>query len=261
MSAPAEVLTPARHLELVASEVAELAAEFVRGSIGKASAAATKSTPTDVVTATDLESERLIRQELTHRCPASHIIGEEFDDAVGSNGIGWIVDPIDGTVNFLYDLPVVAISIAATIDGTVVAGAVVDLLRRETFSATLGGGARQDDGAIGASDRTDLAQALIGTGFAYDAETRATEADILRTVLPECRDVRCMGSAALNLCWVANGRLDAFYERAIKVYDYAAGALIAAEAGASVELPAQNTLDLTLAATPAIFAEVRSLVS
>lgn len=252
---------PTRHLELVAAEVATSAAALVRLSVGQAAAAALKSSPTDVVTNTDLASEQLIRRELSQRCPGSTIIGEEYDDNIGNNDIGWIVDPIDGTVNFLYDLPVFSVSIAATIGGVVVAGAVIDILRGEIFSASRGNGARKDGQPIVTAAVEDLSQSLIGTGFSYDAGTRSTEADLLTRLLPTCRDIRCMGSAALNLCWVACGRLNGFYERDIKIYDYAAGALIAHEAGATVELPAENSQDLTISTAPLIFDSLRQLVA
>ena len=257
----AAVLEPAQHLEYVAADVARMAAEFVLHSVGRAAAARTKSSPTDVVTLTDVESERLIRSELLVRCPGSTIVGEELDDEIGDSGMGWIVDPIDGTVNFLYDLPVVSVSIAATIDDRVVAGAVVDILRGDLFTAALGSGASRNGEPIVASQPASLDQALVGTGFSYDATLRKAQADVLTRVLPACRDIRCMGSAALNLCWVGCGRLDAYFERDIKVYDYAAGALIAAEAGAEVELGPNNDLDLTLVSSPAIYDELISLVN
>ncbi len=256
----ANVLSPARQLELVASDVARSAAGYVRSHLGQAATAGTKTTVTDVVTHTDLESERRIRTELLLRCPGSSIEGEEFDDQHGESGIGWIVDPIDGTVNFLYGLPVVSVSIAATIKGEVVAGAVVDVLQGEIFSAALGEGARSNGSSIECSAPTSLGEALVGTGFAYDAQRRANEADLLTRVLPRCRDIRCMGSAALNLCWVGCGRLDGFFERHIQTYDYAAGAIIAAEAGATVELPGSNTTDLTVASAPQVFDDLRLLV-
>lgn len=252
--------TRARALELVAIDVAELAADYVRSAAGRAATAGTKSSPTDVVTHTDLGSEELIRRELLARSPGSAIVGEEFDDAAGRSNIGWIIDPIDGTINFLYDLAVVAISIAATIDGEVVAGAVVDVHRREHYSAAAGSGARRNGSVIAANDTSGLGQALIGTGFSYDSDLRSAESDTLTRVLPACRDIRCMGSAALNLCWVGCGRLDGFYERDLKVYDYAAGALIASEAGSVVEHPHANDIDLMIAATPNIFGALRSLV-
>lgn len=254
-------LTPAQHLEHVAGEVVRLAAAFVHSSVGVAQAAGTKSSPTDVVTDTDVDSERLIRSELLARCPGSTVEGEELDDEGGDNSIRWIVDPIDGTVNFLYDLPVVAVSIAAAIDGVVVAGAVADVLRGEVFSANDEGPARLDGRPIEVSGESELAGSLIGTGFSYDAERRRRQSETLARLLPRCRDIRCMGSAALNLCWVAAGRLDAYFEQDTKLYDYAAGALIAERAGATVVLPASNELSLNLAATPLVAHDLRQLVS
>ncbi|MGB3736144.1 MAG: inositol monophosphatase family protein [Ilumatobacter sp.] len=248
------------HLETVAVEVAQLAAELVRACVGRAAAAGTKSSPTDVVTATDVESEALIRRELLERCPGSSIVGEELDDDHGTNDVAWTVDPIDGTVNFLYDLPVVSVSIAASIGGITVAGAVVDVLRVETFSAALGQGARRDGAAVTSSIAADLGQSLVGTGFSYSAERRAEQSSILNRLLPVVRDIRCMGSAALNLCWVGCGRLDAYYEHDTKPYDYAAGALFATESGARVELPADNGAGLSIAAAAGVFDRLRSVV-
>ena len=249
----------ARHLELIAIDVARAAARFVAAASGTASTAGTKSSPTDVVTHTDLQSETLIRNELLARCPGSAIVGEEYGTSVGSNHVGWIVDPIDGTVNFLYDLPVVAISIAATVDGAVVAGAVSDIHRNETFSAAAAGGARRDDAVVTASRVGELANGLIGTGFSYDARVRAEQAEVIGRVLPQCRDIRCMGSAALNLCWVACGRLDGYFERDLKPYDHAAGALIAAEGGALVAPPTET--DPIIATAPRIHDELTALVT
>lgn len=251
----------AHHLEVVAVQVAALATALVRSSVGHAAASGTKSSPTDVVTATDVASERLIRAALVERCPGSSIVGEELGDATGVNHVEWTVDPIDGTVNFLYDLPVVAVSIAASISGRTVAGAVADVLRNETFSASAGAGARRNGEPITASTRSDLANALIGTGFSYSAERRAEQSTILQRVLPAARDIRCMGSAALNLCWVACGRLDGYYEHDTKTYDYAAGALIASEAGGTVELPAANQRSLTVASAPDLFDDLNELVT
>lgn len=255
-----EQVARARQLEIVAVEVAELGRDFVRSQAGAAVAAATKSSPTDVVTLTDRQSEQRIRAELLHRCPGSSIVGEEYGNADGGNNVGWIVDPIDGTVNFLYDLPVVSVSIAATIDGVVVAGAVADVHRGDVFSAAAGAGARRSGVDVAASANVELSQALIGTGFAYDAALRAAQAEVLTELLPACRDIRCMGSAALNLCWVGCGRLDGFYEQDLKTYDYAAGVLIAAEGGAVVELPRRDNGDLTFVAAPGIEDELRPYV-
>ncbi len=257
---PAGRVTPSRtageHLRVVAAEVAQLAAEFVRTAFGNGSLRGTKSSDTDIVTHTDVASERLIRRELRSRCPGSTVVGEELEDDDGANAISWIVDPIDGTVNFLYDLPVVSVSIAARIGPDVVAGAVADVLRAEVFSASRGGGARRNGEPIGVRNGTELSQALIGTGFSYRAERRAEQSAILDRILPATRDIRCMGSAALNLCWVGCGRLDGYYEHDTKLYDYAAGALIAAEGGATVELPASNQRGLSIAASPRLFADL-----
>ena len=252
-------MTPVE-LEAIAVDVAGLAADFLRGVVGTGEALRTKSSPTDVVTALDIQSEELIRGELLRRCPGSSIVGEELDDEVGHSGVGWIVDPIDGTVNFLYDLPVFAVSIAATRDGTVVVGAVADVLRGEVFSAARGSGARLDGSSIAAAASDGLAQALVATGFSYHAERRRQQAAALSRVLPVARDVRAFGSAALHLCWVANGRCDAFFEHDLRIYDWAAGALIAEEAGAQVELPNELNDDLVFAASPPLFAPLRALI-
>lgn len=252
---------PSDHrLEVIAAEVAAKAATIVRGAIGSASVAGTKSSATDVVTQVDIDVEEFIRGELTGECNGSSFVGEELGHEAGSSGIGWIVDPIDGTVNFLYDLPVVAVSIAATNNGEIVAGAVSDVLRGETFTARKGGGARRAGGSISVSDQRALALSLVATGFSYDAELRAEQAATIARLLPLARDIRCMGSAALNLCWVACGRLEAYYERDLKVYDHAAGALIAAEAGAEVITPVDGNSDLVAAAAPHIWPELRPII-
>lgn len=226
---------------------------------GSAQAAGTKSSPTDVVTETDLASETRIRAQIHARCPGSTIVGEEYETAPGQNDVGWIVDPIDGTVNFLYGLPVVSVSVAATIGGRVVAGAVVDVLNGTTFAASLGNGATRDGMSLQVNSPESLAVSLIGTGFSYQADIRAEQAGTLAALLPACRDIRCMGSAALNLCWVGTGLIDAYFERGIKVYDYAAGALIASEAGAVVTLSNADS-DLTWASAPTISTELRAAI-
>lgn len=257
-------------LESVAVAVAALAAEYVGERAGGSRVAGTKSSPTDVVTETDLAAEKLIRRELEQRCPGSSIVGEELDDTSGSTSVGWVVDPIDGTVNFAYDLPVFSVSLAATIDGQVVAGAVADVIRGEVFSAAAGAGARRDGNPITPSVVDHLGQSLILTGFSYDAAIRAKEAEVLGRVLPAVRDIRCMGSAALNLCWVGCGRGDAFFERDLKVYDYAAGALVAHETGALVQIPVTDVItvagaehvadDLVLASAPGVHEALSGLL-
>ena len=254
-----------RDLEAVAASVAGAAAALIRPNVGRATGLGAKSSPTDVVTRTDLDAEELIRRLLADATPDAGVLGEEGGQtSVPADGNGtrlqWVVDPLDGTVNFLYSLPVMAVSVAAALDGDVVAGAVVDVLRDETFSAAAGLGARVGGRRIEVSDCPSLAHALVLTGFSYRADIRGRQGGIVRALLPAARDIRCFGSAALQLCWVGAGRADAYFERDIKVWDYAAGALIAREAGAVTELPCPENEDLVIAATPPAFDELRTIV-
>lgn len=250
----------ARSLEEIAALVANRAAVHVRQHIGRARALRTKSSATDVVTHTDIEVETLVRRELEARVPGSTFVGEEQDDHTGASDVGWIIDPIDGTVNFLYDLPVVAVSIAATLFGEVVAGAVVDVLRDETFQAHRGGGATREGMPIAVNAPEGLAQALLVTGFSYDAELRTAQAAVVQRVVGLARDVRCFGSAALHLCWVACGRVDGYWETDLKPWDVAAGGLIAQEAGAVVRSPVLDGRTLTLAAPRVVHDPLVALV-
>lgn len=248
-------------LEAIAVRAVMEGADVIRAASGRVGEVRTKSTPTDPVTALDLEVEQVIRSGLVRRTPGASFLGEEYGDTVGRSTLGWILDPIDGTVNLTYGLPIIGISLAATVGGDVVAGAVIDVRRDEVFSAALGGGARLDGSAIGPSGVRDLAQALVATGFAYSAEARASEARYLGRVLPAARDIRCFGSSALHLCWVACGRLDAFYQRDMKRWDFAAGELIALESGARVQPPTRENGHLLVAASPRVFAQLVALVS
>jgi myo-inositol-1(or 4)-monophosphatase len=254
-----------QELETVAASVARAAAVLIRTQIGRATRLGAKSSPTDVVTRTDVDAEELIRRVLADATPDAGVLGEEGGQTPTAAGghharLQWVVDPLDGTINFLYSLPVMAVSVAAALDGEVVAGAVVDVLREETFSASAGHGARVDGDRIGVSACPSLARALVLTGFSYTAQIRGRQGDIVQSLLPAARDIRCFGSAALQLCWVGAGRADAYFERDIKVWDYAAGALIAREAGALTELPCPENDGLVIAATPAVFDELRTVV-
>ncbi len=193
-----------------------------------------KSTPTDVVTAMDHASERFLVAELARRRPDDGVLGEEGTSREGSTGVRWIVDPIDGTVNYLYGIPWYAVSVAAEVDGVVAVGVVHNPANGELFSAVRGGGAWLGAERLRCSDEDRLGQALVSTGFGYDADRRREQAGVAAALLPRVRDLRRMGSAALDLCQVAAGRLDAHYEWGLSPWDYAAGALIAAEAGARV---------------------------
>ncbi|WP_055474206.1 inositol monophosphatase family protein, partial [Streptomyces pathocidini] len=194
--------------------------------------AATKTSAIDVVTEMDLASEKLITGFLAEERPDDGFLGEEGASSEGSSGVRWVIDPIDGTVNYLYGLPAWAVSIAAEVDGEAVVGVVEVPSRGETFRAVRGGGAYLGDRRLAVRPAPPLEQALIGTGFGYLTERRAAQAEVLRTLLPRVRDIRRGGSAAIDLCDVACGRLDGYYERGLNPWDYAAGALIAREAGA-----------------------------
>ncbi|OBJ24202.1 inositol monophosphatase family protein [Mycobacterium colombiense] len=230
-----------------------------------------KSTPTDPVTVVDTETERLLRDRLTELRPGDPILGEEGGGpadpaATPAGSVTWVLDPIDGTVNFVYGVPAYAVSVGAQVDGESVAGAVADVVGNRVYSAALGLGAHvtDDEGTqlLQSSAVDDLSMALLGTGFGYSRQRRAAQAALLARMLPVVRDVRRIGSAALDLCMVASGRLDAYYEHGLQLWDRAAGALIAAEAGARVVLPAPgvNGAGLALAAAPGIADELLAVL-
>jgi myo-inositol-1(or 4)-monophosphatase len=260
-------------LRAVAELLATEAAVFVRrrrtevfGADGRSddgiSAVRTKSSPTDPVTVVDTETERLLRERLAELRPGDPIVGEEEGgSALGHHGKPtWVLDPIDGTVNFVYGIEAYAVSVGVQVDGRSVAGAVANVPTGEVFSAALGQGAhlRRDDVTISlrCNPIDDVAMALVGTGFGYSPERRQQQAHVLARLLPGVRDVRRIGSCALDLCMVAAGRLDAYYELGVNVWDWAAGALIAEEAGAVMLLPPVDAgASLIVAAAPGIAAQ------
>ncbi len=200
----------------------------------------TKSTPIDIVTAADRETEELIRSMLADARPDDAFLGEESGDTEGSSGLTWVVDPIDGTVNYLYDIPAWAVSIAVVEGGgdprtwRALAGAVVNPVTGECFTASAGGGAFLGDRPLRIEDDVALDRALVATGFAYDVAAREPQIRVVSELLGTVRDVRRIGAASLDLCNVAAGRVDAYYEWGLNPWDQAAGALIAEEAGAAV---------------------------
>lgn len=207
--------------------------------------ATTKSSAVDPVTVVDTMAEDFIADRLETLRPDDGIIAEEGSERASLSGVSWVVDPIDGTVNFLYGVPQYAVSIAAVVAGTVMAGAVVNVATGEIYSAAVGHGATvQRDGQripLRCNPVVDPSLALVATGFAYSAERRRAQADVLARVLPRVRDIRRMGAAALDLCQVAEGTVDAYYEHGIHCWDYAAGMVIAREAGAEVTAPSLST--------------------
>jgi myo-inositol-1(or 4)-monophosphatase len=235
-----------------AREAGEL---LVRGRRGEIRATATKSSPTDVVTAMDTAAEELIRTRLLAVRPDDGILGEEGSSRTGSTGVRWVVDPIDGTVNYLYDLGQWAVSIGVEVDGAMVAGVVHAPATGRTYTAVAGEGAFRDGRRLSCSSVSELGQSLIATGFGYEARRRARQAEVLLRVLPKVRDIRRFGAASLDLCAAAEGLVDAYYERGLNPWDLAAGGLVATEAGLLVGglagRPASG--DLVVAAPPQIF--------
>ncbi|MER7471663.1 inositol monophosphatase family protein [Micromonospora sp. NPDC000018] len=250
---------PAELLEIAIEVVREAAATAYRMRVEGVSVAATKSTVTDVVTAADRAVERQVVDALRRLRPGDAVLGEEYGPGetgpAGPGGVRWIVDPIDGTVNYLYGIPHSAVSLAAEVDGEVVAGVVRNINTGEEWTATLGGGAWRDGERLRCSTETDLGQALVATGFGYDPARRAHQARVVAELIPHVRDIRRLGAAALDLCFAAEGRVDAYYEKGLAAWDQAAGALVATEAGLLVAglggLPAGP--DLVIAAPSALF--------
>jgi myo-inositol-1(or 4)-monophosphatase len=229
---------PATALRALAAELATTAGSSAhdgrrRLGVGQPVDHDTKSTPTDPVTEFDRAAEKLIVDALRVRRPDDSIVGEEGAGHTGTSGLEWHIDPIDGTVNFVYDLPAWCTSVAVVDRHGPLAGAVYVPVTDELFSAARGGGATRNGEPIHCSTATDLTMALIGTGFSYSPGTRARQAERLARLLPHVRDVRRYGSAALDLCMAACGRLDAYFEEHLNSWDLAAGVLIAAEAGAT----------------------------
>jgi myo-inositol-1(or 4)-monophosphatase len=252
-------------LMALAEAVAREAGELVRTRRAERTitVSATKTSPTDIVTESDHASEALIRRRLLQTRVADGFLGEEGNAVDGSSGVLWVVDPIDGTVNYLYDIPAYAVSIAAVWDGETVAGVVHVPATRETWTATRGGGAFLNGRPIGVSHCAQLSQALIGTGFSYEAQRRAAQARVVTELLPRVRDIRRIGSAAIDLCQVASGRLDGYYEHGLAPWDRAAGVLVATEAGAVVVGPSglSQSEEITVAAGPELFPQLSTLLT
>lgn len=217
-----------------AVELALGAADVVREHSGRSLGVSAKSTSTDLVTVVDTATERWLSGQITSARPDDAILGEEGTGRPGTSGVRWVLDPIDGTVNFVLGLPQYAVSVAAELDGAVVAGAVCNPASGELFHAHRGGGAWLGDQPLSGPRSVPLARAVVGTGFGYDAVRRSRQVGVLVELLPRVADIRRLGAASLDLCAVAAGRLDAYFEAGLNVWDYAAGALVAAEAGCVV---------------------------
>jgi len=246
----------------LARSVADEAADLVRRQRREGvEVADTKSSPVDIVTEVDRAAERLIYSRITRARPDDGFLGEEGASAESTTGVTWVVDPIDGTVNFLFGIPQYAVSIAASRGEEVVAGVVVNVASGEVFAASRGGGATLDGRPLHVRDVVPLEQCLIATGFNYVAEVRALQAAAVARMLNTVRDVRRLGSAALDLCALAAGRIDGFVEEGLNPWDRAAGGLIATEAGARVETwPGAGGTDCVVAGPAAGFDNFSALV-
>jgi len=246
----------------IAVEAARRAGSFLIG--GHATHVETKSSATDMVSEMDRGAEALIRAVISGQRPGDAILGEEGGEASGGSGVRWIVDPLDGTTNYLYRFPAWCVSVAAEVDGEITVGAVYDPTHDECWTAVRGEGATLNEVPLPAlADGGGLATALVATGFAYRSEERSSQGRVAAYVLPRVRDIRRAGSAALDLCWVADGRVDAYFEQGTNLWDWAAGALVAAETGAWVGgydggRPSSEGI---IAARPALAAELRALVT
>jgi myo-inositol-1(or 4)-monophosphatase len=268
----AAAVPPATELAGLAERLAVEAAALLRpawearrgasAAVRGVTAVSSKSSATDQVSEWDRAAEQVIRDGLARSRPRDAVLGEEGGRTEGTSGVRWIVDPLDGTTNFLYGLAPFGVSIAAAHGEQVIAGAVVDVAHDEVFVAARGKGARCNGLPVSPSGCTELSMALLGTGFAYDAARRGRQGAVMAAVLPEVRDLRRAGAAAVDLCWVASGRLDAFFERGLAPWDLAAGGLIAAEAGAVVRGldGGPPSGEGVLAAAPGIAEQLRSLL-
>ncbi|MFF3499973.1 inositol monophosphatase family protein [Streptomyces sp. NPDC003247] len=263
-------MTDPLHTDLLdlALTAARRAGELLRdGRPADLAVAATKSSPIDAVTEMDIAAEKLITGLIAEHRPDDGFLGEEGASSEGSSGVRWVIDPLDGTVNYLYGLPTWAVSIAAEQDGETVVGVVEIPMRGETFHAVRGGGARatgawEGERTLACRPTAPLDQALVSTGFNYVTEVRAHQADVARRLIPLLRDIRRGGSAAADLCDVAAGRLDGYFERGLHPWDLAAGDLIAREAGALTggrpgERPSR---ELAVAGTPGVFEPLQRLL-
>ncbi|MCU1690222.1 MAG: inositol monophosphatase [Jatrophihabitantaceae bacterium] len=244
---PATPSEPRSETRELASELAHLAVRIAQGAgevvrSGRSEAVAggsgfateTKSSASDLVTAVDKASERYIVAQLRAARPGDGLRGEEGTDEAGTTGVRWVIDPIDGTVNFVLGLPHYSVSIAAQLDGTTIAACVLDGASGDFYWAALGGGAWRRDVRLHGPRSVPVAEMVVGTGFTYQAHERARQGEVLAAVLPEIANLRRLGSAALDLCLVAAGQLDAFYEFGINEWDVAAGLLVAKEAGVAL---------------------------
>ena len=220
-----------------------------------------KSSATDLVSDADREAERAVRELLERVRPDDGLIAEEGSRAEAASGRRWVVDPLDGTINFLYGFPAWAVSVALENADGALLGVVHSPIHAETFHAVRGGGAFLGERRLAVRPARPLDQALVSTGFSYDPERRAAQAEVIGRLLPRARDIRRAGAAALDLAWLAAGRVDAFFERGLQHWDWAAGRLLVEEAGGSCVWVDEGWPGLVAASHEALAEELRAFVS
>jgi myo-inositol-1(or 4)-monophosphatase len=247
----------------IAIDQADRAAEVLLSALRRDRVVDVKTSTTDFVTEMDHASERLIVEGLLAARPDDGILGEEGASVTGTSGVRWIVDPLDGTTNYLYRLPGFSVSIAAEIDGTTVVGVVEDVVHGELYTAVRGGGAFRNGEPIAPTGLAEASRALVSTGFSYDPGWRAQQGRVLGHVLDRIGNLRRLGSAAVDICLVACGRTDAYFEWGLRPWDWAAGQLVAEEAGCGVS-PLADELGLPpslLVAAPGVFDELEAVLA
>jgi myo-inositol-1(or 4)-monophosphatase len=246
-------------LRALAERMANAAGELILTGLNETRTLDTKSSGTDLVTEMDKASEALIVAMIDAERPGDGILGEEGTSREGTTGVRWVIDPIDGTTNYVYRHPLFSVSIGVERDGVTVAGAVAAPMLNDLYSAAVGGGAFRNGTRIRVTAETDITKALVGTGFAYKPEIRATQGARVAALLPQIREIRRGGSAAIDLCFVADGRMDAYYEDGLNPWDESAGLLIASEAGAvHTRLPGGR--EILVVGAPGVFEKLVELL-
>ena len=258
----ADAPTHLREFLALATDLAREAGQVHTEGMARALRIETKSSPTDLVSQIDKEAERLIVERLREARPDDALLGEEGALGEGTSGVRWVIDTLDGTTNYVYGYPAYAVSIAVEVEGQPQIGVVYDSSVGRMYRATSGFGARCDDRPIRVREQPDLATALVATGFSYEAAQRRRQGAVVAQVLGRVRDIRRGGTAALDLCHVAAGHVDAYWELDLSPWDYAAGAVIAREAGAAVEFPraAHGRGPAVVAAHPALMPSFLALL-
>jgi len=246
----------------LALEAGRLVSSEIKSRAGQIKERDTKSSPTDLVTAVDRWSEKKITDFITTKRPKDEILGEEGTTIAGTSGVKWIIDPIDGTTNFFYGLPGYTVSIGVAVDEKIVAGVIMNPFAEEEYAAALNEGSTCNGSPIAVNSPIGLSETLLSTGFSYLPEKRENQGKVLVEILPKVRDIRRSGSAANDLACVASGKVDAYFEYGLNIWDIAAGLIIVQEAGGKVSDLEGNfpSEDFVIAASPTIHTHLLDLL-